>query len=131
LARRYPEIAAETSTGQRMPWGGRQEIDYTHPAFKFYAERVIRKIVSRYADHPAIIGYQVDNEPGMLIFHNNGVFQRFVDELRHTYRTVEALNEAWGWSTGPTSSAPGLIWGHQMETGSPNTNSPGAPSSPN
>ena len=85
LARRYPEIAAETATGQRMPWGGRQEIDYTHPAFKFYAERVIRKILARYADHPAVIGYQVDNEPGMLLFHNNGVFQRFVDELRHTY----------------------------------------------
>ena len=66
-----------------MPWGGRQEIDYTHPAFKFYAERVIRKIVSRYAGHPAVIGYQVDNEPGMLLFHNHGVFQRFVDELRH------------------------------------------------
>ena len=55
------------STGQPMPWGGRQEIDYTHPAFKFYAERVIRKIVSRYADHPAIIGFQVDNEPGIAL----------------------------------------------------------------
>jgi beta-galactosidase len=96
LARRYPEIAAEPSTGQPMPWGARQEIDYTHPAFKFYAERIIRKIVSRYAGHPAVIGFQVDNEPGMLLFHNHGVFQRFVDELRHTYGTVEALNEAWG-----------------------------------
>ena len=85
LARRYPEIAGETATGQRMPWGGRQEIDYTHPAFRFHAERVIRKIIARYADHPAVIGYQVDNEPGMLLFHNHGVFQRFVDELRHTY----------------------------------------------
>jgi beta-galactosidase len=49
------------------PCGGRQEIDYTHPAFLFHAERVIRKIVARYADHPAVIGYQVDNEPGMLL----------------------------------------------------------------
>jgi len=106
LARRYPEIAAEPSTGQRMPWGARQEIDYTHPAFKFYAERVIRKIVSRYADHPAVIGYQVDNEPGMLLFHNHGVFQRFVDELRHTYQTVEALNEAWGL----------VYWSHKIST---------------
>ena len=47
LARRYPEIAGGPSTGQPVPWGGRQEIDYTHPAFKFYAERIIRKIVSR------------------------------------------------------------------------------------
>jgi beta-galactosidase len=106
LARHYPEIAGETSTGQRMPWGGRQEIDYTHPAFKFYAERVIRKIVSRYAAHPAVIGYQVDNEPGMLLFHNHGVFQRFVDELRHTYGTVEALNEAWGL----------VYWSHKLST---------------
>jgi beta-galactosidase len=89
-----------------MPWGGRQEIDYTHPAFKFYAERVIRKIISRYANHPAIIGYQVDNEPGMLLFHNHGVFQRFVDELRHSYGTVEALNEAWGL----------VYWSHKLST---------------
>jgi beta-galactosidase len=106
LARRYPEIAGEPSTGQPMPWGGRQEIDYTHPAFKFYAERVIRKIISRYANHPAIIGYQVDNEPGMLLFHNHGVFQRFVDELRHSYGTVEALNEAWGL----------VYWSHKLST---------------
>jgi beta-galactosidase len=106
LARRYPEIAGETATGQRMPWGGRQEIDYTHPAFKFYAERVIRKIASRYASHPAVIGFQVDNEPGMLLFHNHGVFQRFVDELRHTYGTVEALNEAWGL----------VYWSHKLTT---------------
>ena len=106
LARRYPEIAGETATGQRMPWGGRQEVDYTHPAFKFYAERVIRKIVSHYADHPAVIGYQVDNEPGMLLFHNEGVFQRFVDELRLRYQTVDALNEAWGL----------VYWSHKLST---------------
>jgi beta-galactosidase len=106
LARRYPEIAGEPSTGQPMAWGGRQEIDYTHPAFKFYAERIIRKIVARYASHPAIIGYQVDNEPGMLLFHNHGVFQRFVDELRHTYGTVEAINKAWGL----------VYWSHKLST---------------
>ncbi|MET0695449.1 MAG: beta-galactosidase, partial [Propionibacteriaceae bacterium] len=106
LARKYPEIASETSTGVRMPWGGRQEIDYTHPAFLFHAERVIRKIVARYADHPAVIGFQVDNEPGMLVFHNHGVFQRFVDELRQKYGTVEALNEAWGL----------VYWSHKLST---------------
>ena len=65
-------------TGERVPWGARQEVDYSHPAFRFHAERVIRAILERYADHPAVIGYQVDNEPGMLLFHNRGSFQRFV-----------------------------------------------------
>src|SRR3712207_5246924 len=30
LARRYPEINVERSTGRPMGWGARQEIDYTH-----------------------------------------------------------------------------------------------------
>src|SRR3954467_9760351 len=106
LARKYPEIAGETQTGVPTPWGGRQEIDYTHPAFLFHAERVIRKIIPRYADHPAVIGYQVDNEPGIMLFHNPGVFERFVDDLRHKYGTVERLNEAWGL----------VYWSHRLST---------------
>jgi beta-galactosidase len=106
LARRYPEIAAETNTGQPLGWGARQEADYTHPAFKFHAERVIRAIIGRFATHPAVIGYQVDNEPGLLSFHNRGVFQRFTDELRHRYGTVENLNKEWGL----------VYWSHQLST---------------
>lgn len=96
LARRYPELNVERQTGQRAGWGARQEIDYSHPAFLFHAERVIRAVVGRYADHPAIIGFQVDNEPGAEIFHNHQVFQRFVDHLRRQYGSVEEINEQWG-----------------------------------
>ena len=96
LARLYPEINAQKRTGQPMGWGARQEIDYSHPAFLFHAERVIRKIIARYAEHPAVIGFQVDNEPGNEIFANPQVFQRFVDHLRVRYGTVEALNKEWG-----------------------------------
>jgi beta-galactosidase len=92
----HPEIAAEQATGVRMPWGARQEINYAHPTFLFYAERIIRQIVSRYADHPAIIGFQVDNEPGMELFHNEGVFAEFVERLKATYGDVATLNREWG-----------------------------------
>ncbi|MFI7062798.1 beta-galactosidase [Kribbella sp. NPDC050124] len=96
LVRLYPEIAGERRTGQRIPWGARQEVDFTHPGFRFHAERVIRKIADRYAGHPAVIGFQVDNEPGNELFHNHGVFQRFVDSLRHKYGEVQTLNDEWG-----------------------------------
>lgn len=96
LARQYPEITGERRTGERIGWGARQEVDFTHPAFRFHAERIIRKIVARYADHPAVIGWQVDNEPGLHLFHNRGVFQRFVDHLRGKYGDVETLNREWG-----------------------------------
>lgn len=92
----YPEIAAERRTGEPVPWGGRQEVDYSHPAFRFHAERIIRAVIARYADHPAVIGYQVDNEPGMLLFHNRGTFRRFVSRLKDRYGDVERLNREWG-----------------------------------
>jgi beta-galactosidase len=92
----HPEIAAERRTGEPIPWGARQEVDYTHPAFRFHAERVIRAILAHYAAHPAVIGFQVDNEPGLELFHNQGVFTRFVRSLKARYGDVETLNEAWG-----------------------------------
>ncbi|MFC8662231.1 beta-galactosidase [Streptomyces sp. NPDC057199] len=106
LARQYPEITGERRTGERIGWGARQEVDFTHPAFRFHAERIIRKIVARYADHPAVIGFQVDNEPGLELFHNHGVFQRFTDHLRAKYGDVETLNREWGL----------VYWSHRLAT---------------
>ncbi|MEU4834171.1 beta-galactosidase [Streptosporangium sp. NPDC023615] len=96
LQQAYPEIAAERATGNSIPWGARQEVDYSHPAFLFHAERVIRKVVGRYADHPSVIGYQVDNEPGLELFHNRGAFIRFVRRLKVQYGDVDTLNREWG-----------------------------------
>ena len=96
LARRYPEIAAETASGHRVGWGARQEVNFAHAAYRFHAERVIRQVVGRYRDHPAITGYQVDNEPGLRLLYNTDVFEKFVDWLRRRYGTVGRLNEEWG-----------------------------------
>jgi beta-galactosidase len=106
LARRYPEIAAERRSGEAVPWGARQEADYTHAAFRFHAERVIRAILTRYAGHPAVIGIQLDNEPGLELFCNHAVFQRFTDELREAYRDPDRLNDAWGLT----------YWSHRLST---------------
>ncbi|MFD6138768.1 beta-galactosidase [Promicromonospora sp. NPDC060271] len=92
----YPEIAAERRTGEPIPWGARQEVDYSHPAFRHHAERVVRAILGRYASHPAVIGYQVDNEPGLELIHNHGTFTRFVRRLKSRYGDVETLNREWG-----------------------------------
>lgn len=92
----HPEIAAERATGERVPWGARQEADFSHPEFRRYAERVIRAVVGRYADHPAVIGFQVDNEPGLELFHNDHVFEEFVSRLKARFGAVENLNREWG-----------------------------------
>ncbi|WP_022909442.1 beta-galactosidase [Aestuariimicrobium kwangyangense] len=96
LARLHPEIAAVHRDGTRAAWGARQEMDYSHPTFRRYAERVVRAIAARWADHPAVIGWQVDNEPSQQLPHNAHVIEGFREWLRGRYGTVEALNEAWG-----------------------------------
>jgi beta-galactosidase len=81
-------------------------MDLTHAAYRFHAERVIRAVVGRYHDHPAVVGFQVDNEPGLELLHNEGVFQAFVDDLRRTYGDVETLNREWGL----------VYWSHRLTT---------------
>ena len=96
LRRRYPETAAHPATGQPRPYGARQDINHPHPAFRYLAERLIRNMVPRYADHPAVIGWQVDNEPGINVLHNPAVFDGFREYLRDRYGDVEELNRRWG-----------------------------------
>jgi beta-galactosidase len=92
----YPETTLHVATGVPKPYGMRQDVNYAHPKFRELAERVIRKIAERYADHPAVVGWQVDNEPGLSLIYNPDVFAAFVRWCQDRYGSVEAVNERWG-----------------------------------
>src|ERR1051325_7623958 len=62
LYHKHPEVLVTRLGGQKATYGMRQNMDITHPTFRFHAERVIRQILAHYKDHPGIIGYQIDNE---------------------------------------------------------------------
>ncbi|MGC4154443.1 MAG: beta-galactosidase [Propionicimonas sp.] len=91
----HPDLASELATDRPVPWGSRQEVDTSHPVFRRYAERVVRRIVSRYAGHPAVVGFQVDNEPGQRLAHNESRFAEFRRWLLAEHGSVEALNRNW------------------------------------
>jgi beta-galactosidase len=92
----YPDVVAERAGGAKVPFGHRQNVDYSNPKFRELCEVIIRKIVERYRSNPSVIGWQVDNEPGAEILHNAGVFEAFKAKLKQRYQTVEAVNAAWG-----------------------------------
>jgi beta-galactosidase len=96
LHRKFPEIMAQYERGSKAYYGARQNMNHAHPAYRFHVERVVRQLVSHYAPHPAIIGYQVDNETGSGLLYNPDVFQKFVDYLKHKFQSVDRLNEVWG-----------------------------------
>ena len=77
-------------------YGPRQNYDFLNPYFRQHAERVIRQIVSHFNEHPAVIGYQIDNETfptGVPTAYMNAAF---LERLKQKFKTPEAMNKAWG-----------------------------------
>ena len=71
-------------------------MDITHPVYRQYSERIIRRIAERYAKHPAVIGWQIDNETGPYGTAGPNVQAGFKEWLKREFGTVEKMNEAWG-----------------------------------
>jgi beta-galactosidase len=96
LYKKHPEVLARTLDGRSSSYGIRQNTDLANPTYRFYCERVIRKIVQHYKDHPAVIGFQIDNETDSAGAANHDVQVGFVNYLREKFESVEKLNEVWG-----------------------------------
>lgn len=88
----YPRIARGGA------YGPRQNMDITHPTYRYYAERIIRRIVSRFRDHPAVIGYQIDNETRPNPTTASHMHADFVNYLRRKFKTTATLNRLWGFA---------------------------------
>lgn len=95
MVREHPDVLAITKNGQNK-YGPRQNMDITNPKYLFYAERVIRRLMSHVKDHPAIIGYQADNETKHYGTSGPNVQLQFVKYMKKKYKTTEAMNKALG-----------------------------------
>jgi beta-galactosidase len=96
MYKKHPEIVVTRVDGKTITYGLRQNTDLLNPTYRFYCERVIRKIVERYKDNPAIIGYQIDNETSSAEAANHDVQVGFVEYLKKKFKTTDKLNEVWG-----------------------------------
>ena len=95
LARKYPNLLVTTAKG-RADYGPRQNMDITNPDFRRAAERVIVKLIEHVKDHPAVIGYQVDNETKAYFTSGPNVQAAFVAAMRKKYPDLAQLNKDFG-----------------------------------
>lgn len=95
LARLHPEVLAVTAAGPNR-YGPRQNMDITSPAYLWHCERVIRALCAHVAGHPAVIGWQADNETKDHGTAGPNVQTAFVKHLKAKFPSLEALNSAWG-----------------------------------
>jgi beta-galactosidase len=94
MAKKYPEVMVTTRKG-KASYGGRQNMDITNPTYLKFAERMIRKQMEYVHDHPAIIGYQLDNETKSYKTASKYAREKFRLYLKDKYKTVENLNRTW------------------------------------
>lgn len=95
MVKEHPDVLAVTARGPGK-YGARQIMDITNPAYLFYSERIIRKLISRVCTHPAVIGYQTDNETKHYDTAGPNVQLQFVKYMRESYGTLERVNQLFG-----------------------------------
>lgn len=95
MVKEHPEVLVVTSQG-RARYGPRQNMDIAHPTYLFYAERIIRKLIGHVCDHPAVVGYQVDNETKHYHTAGPNVQFMFVKYMKEKFQTLERLNHVLG-----------------------------------
>lgn len=96
LAAMHPDVLSDTPAGKGK-YGPRQIVDIVNPAYRFYGERVIRKLISHVAGHPAVIGYQVDNETKYYDSVSNDMQRLFVKYLQKKFDgDLAKLNSHFG-----------------------------------
>ncbi|MGD6742110.1 beta-galactosidase [Streptomyces sp. BH106] len=97
LSRLHPEILPETEDGRRKWPGGRQHYCPSSPVYREHATRLVERLATRYADHPALDTWHIGNEYGCHTRQcycdvSAADFRRWLHER---YGSVDALNEAW------------------------------------
>ncbi|WP_299538405.1 beta-galactosidase [uncultured Streptomyces sp.] len=98
----HPQTLPRAEDGSVVWYGSRQHFCASSPVYRRYAAALTEDLAARYADHPALTVWHINNEYCTSCYCDETAahFRRWLIE-RHT--TLDALNEAWGtafWSQG-------------------------------
>lgn len=95
LYKKYPEVKGGNEKG-RYDFGGRKGQCLSSSVFLEYAEKITQAQTKALGSHPAIIGWQLDNEPGFpFCDYDECCTKGFRAWLKEKYGTIDKLNDAW------------------------------------
>lgn len=100
MATKYPDILSQNQYGQLYRHGSRQQGSWSSERFRKFVATINDSLGRRYGNRSSVIGWQLENEPshyGKIDFSENAqeAFRRY---LKNKYKTLSALNKAWGTS---------------------------------
>ncbi|GAA2971458.1 beta-galactosidase [Streptomyces drozdowiczii] len=95
MGARHPETLPRAEDGSIVWYGSRQQFCASSPVYRRYAAALTDDLAARYAQHPALTVWHINNEYCTHCWCDEtaGHFRRW---LQSRYGTLDALNEAWG-----------------------------------
>lgn len=99
LTSKYPDALLYNAEGRMMQHGGRQHASWSSPNYQLKVTAITEALAKRYGNHPAVMGWQLDNEPSHYDAHYDfsPVAQaEFRKWLKVKYKNVDELNKEWG-----------------------------------
>lgn len=112
LAMKYPDVLILSSRGERYPLGASYHwACIHHPGYLAATQSYLQRLVEFAMQQPNHFGWQISNEIGFPFMpardRNDLGLYCYCDHCQHQfqlwlqkkYQTIEALTEAWSWST--------------------------------
>ncbi len=100
LIDKHPDILPrDPHSGLTRGFGSRRHYDFSSAAYLAASDRISTRVAERYGEHPAVIGWQTDNE---LCCHDTALSGSesarlgFQTWCRDTYGDIDTLNTEWG-----------------------------------
>ena len=92
----HPETFVMDGHYTRAEHGTRGLGSIVNPAYRKFVEKMVTAMASHFGKEKNIIGWQLDNEPDAKPDYSPSSQSAFRQWLKDKYKTVEALNAAWG-----------------------------------
>lgn len=98
MAHQYPEILNSSIEGLQYHHGMRRHYNYSSPIYRSYCAKITEAMAQHYANNPAVVGWQIDNELNceINVFYSDADHKAFRAWVQQKYGTLDVLNESWG-----------------------------------
>lgn len=98
LSEKYPEILNADIDGNLYYHGTRRHYNLNSRVYREFCRKITEKLAEHYCSHPAVIGWQLDNEINCEIdvYYSDSDHQAFREYLQEKYGTLENLNDKMG-----------------------------------
>jgi beta-galactosidase len=99
LIDRHPDILPVDEHGRVRGFGSRRHTTFSSEIWWQESRRITTLMAERYGRHPAVAGWQLDNEFGChdtVLSYGDADRRAFHEWLRRRFQTPQRLNEAWG-----------------------------------